>query len=177
MVFQNASIDTRELPRVEDAEFKGIDRRDLYISLGWSAFFYLVLLIGALSIMFNSPLQEHMWGQILLILAWLLLCGFSLLATIKGFSNKRYALREHDILYQKGWLWQKLTAIPFNRIQHVSLSQGPFERNFKLSSLNIYTAGGSSSDLSIPGLHIDEAQRIKDFILRRSGNTSDSDLS
>lgn len=170
MVFQNTSIDTTHLPKVEEAEFRGINRKELLISLGWLSFFYLLLLGGTLSLIFMSPLSEYIWGQLLLFSAWLLLASLSFLATIKGFSLKKYALREHDILYQRGWIWRKSTAIPFNRIQHASVSQGPFERNFDLSSLHVFTAGGSSSDLSIPGLEIEEAQRIKDFILKHSAN-------
>lgn len=175
MVFQNATIDTTDLPKVEEAEFRGIDRKELFISLGWLSFLYLLLLGGVLAILFLSPLKEYIWGQLLLFGGWLLLASFSFLSTFKGFAQKKYALREHDIIYQRGWIWRKSTSVPFNRIQHASVSQGPFERNFKLSSLHVFTAGGSSSDLTIPGLHIEEAQRIKDFILKHSATHTSSE--
>ncbi|MEM6801535.1 MAG: PH domain-containing protein [Bacteroidota bacterium] len=177
MVFQNTGIDTENLPKVEEAEFRGIDKKELRIKLVWLLIWFTVLLIVAISTILYSPVNESIWSQIAVFGGWLFLASLSLLSTLKGFRYKQYALRQHDILYKRGWIWQKMTAIPFNRIQHVSISQGPFERNFKLSNLHVFTAGGSSSDLSIPGLHLDEAQRIKDFILRKSGNISESDLS
>jgi uncharacterized protein len=42
--------------------------------------------------------------------------------------------------------------------------QGPIGKTFNISALKIYTAGGSSSDLTIGGLPPEEAQRLKDFI-------------
>jgi membrane protein YdbS with pleckstrin-like domain len=34
-----------------------------------------------------------------------------------------------------------------------------------LSSINIYTAGGSSSDMTIPGVRTADAQQMKEYIL------------
>ncbi|MDX1479761.1 MAG: PH domain-containing protein, partial [Saprospiraceae bacterium] len=62
-------------------------------------------------------------------------------------------------------LYKRQTTIPFTRIQHVDVRQGVLERSYDLGKLNIYTAGGQGSDLSIPGLRFDEAQRLKAFIL------------
>ena len=39
---------------------------------------------------------------------------------------------------------------------------------FKLSSLKVFTAGGESSDLVIPGLLPEDAHRLKDFVLKNS---------
>lgn len=86
-----------------------------------------------------------------------------------GFPKRGYILRERDITYSKGWLFHSVTTIPFNRIQHSDVSQGPIERKFKLSTLKIYTAGGSSSDLSIPGLEAGEAQILREFISKKVG--------
>jgi len=38
---------------------------------------------------------------------------------------------------------------------------------FKLSSVKVYTAGGSSSDLSVPGLTVSDAQKLKAFISKK----------
>lgn len=39
---------------------------------------------------------------------------------------------------------------------------------YSLYSLKIYTAGGHSSDLVIPGLAEDKAQGLKEFILKKT---------
>ncbi|MBC8883129.1 hypothetical protein H9X57_06160 [Flavobacterium piscinae] len=38
---------------------------------------------------------------------------------------------------------------------------------YQLTELQVYTAGGSSSDLHIPGLPKEEAERIKSFLLNK----------
>lgn len=93
---------------------------------------------------------------------------WSLLATIKGFHYKSYALREKDIVYNTGWLWRRVTTVPFNRVQHVSIDQGPVERNFDLSKLKIFTAGGNASDMTIPGLRPETANYLKEFIVKKT---------
>ncbi|MEM7514006.1 MAG: PH domain-containing protein, partial [Bacteroidota bacterium] len=85
----------------------------------------------------------------------------------KGFPFKGYAIREYDVSYTSGWLWKNLISVPFNRIQHVSMGQGFIEKGFNLAHIKVYTAGGSSSDLSIPGLRPDDANRLKEFITNK----------
>src|SRR5690606_7570665 len=93
---------------------------------------------------------------------------FSFFGINIGYRRRSYALREKDLTYKKGWLFSATTTVPFNRIQHTEVSQGPLERRFELCTLNIYTAGGSTSDLSIPGLNEDEAQQLRDFISKKA---------
>jgi len=61
-----------------------------------------------------------------------------------------------------------MTSIPFNRIQHTEVNQGPLGRMFDLARVQIFTAGGSSSDISIPGLKVEEAHQLKDHITKIS---------
>jgi uncharacterized membrane protein YdbT with pleckstrin-like domain len=49
----------------------------------------------------------------------------------------------------------------------VALHEGVFSRMYQLTELQVYTAGGSSSDLHIPGLPKEEAERIKSFLLNK----------
>ena len=86
---------------------------------------------------------------------------------VLGFPKKGYLLREQDVSYRSGLLFYKLTTIPFNRIQHVEVSQNVFEKAMGLSSVKIFTAGGSVSDLSIPGLLPDKAHQMESFLLAK----------
>jgi membrane protein YdbS with pleckstrin-like domain len=83
----------------------------------------------------------------------------------KAFKRKGYALREKDVLFTRGLIAHKTTVIPLNRIQHVALHEGFLSRMYDLSEVQIYTAGGSSSDLSIPGVPKEEALKIKNYLL------------
>jgi hypothetical protein len=87
----------------------------------------------------------------------------------KLYAHKGYALRENDVLYKSGWLWKRKVAVPYNRIQHVEIRRGPMEELLRLRKLEIYTAGGSSSDLSIPGLDPEQAEKLRSFISLKTG--------
>lgn len=83
-----------------------------------------------------------------------------------GFPIRRFGIRELDIIYQKGYLVKKETIVPFNRIQHIEVTQSLLLRKFNLYSLLIYTAGESSGDLKIAGLDHQTAQKIKSKVLQ-----------
>ena len=72
------------------------------------------------------------------------------------------------MIHRKGVLFKSTTTIPFNRVQHCEISQGPIQRMFNLHTLEIFTAGGGKSDLAIPGLEGDTAQQIKEFIVKKT---------
>ena len=76
-----------------------------------------------------------------------------------------YLVRQDDIQYRTGALWRMQTAVPVNRIQHVETTQGPIERMLGLARLVIYTAGGSGSDLSVPGLPAATADHLREQLL------------
>ena len=88
---------------------------------------------------------------------------------VAGYRKKSYALRERDVIYNQGLIWHSSTVIPFNRVQHCEISQGPIERWFDLAELKVFTAGGASSDMSIPGLDLETANRLKEYIVIKTG--------
>jgi len=104
---------------------------------------------------------------LLVLLGSALIIGGRLFLLYRGFRRKQYALRTHDLTYQRGLIRFTVTSIPFNRVQHCEVGQGALERLFELAHLKVYTAGGSSSDLTIPGLPPERASRIKDYVLAR----------
>lgn len=78
-----------------------------------------------------------------------------------------YAVREKDILFRSGWIVRKIRTCPFNRIQHSSISSGPLERRYGLSTLILYTAGTDDSDVRIAGLPGTEAVTLKEWINKK----------
>ncbi|NND35356.1 MAG: PH domain-containing protein, partial [Saprospiraceae bacterium] len=62
--------------------------------------------------------------------------------------------------------------IPFSRVQHCEIIKGVIDNMIGLVELRIFTAGGSSSDLVIPGLTPDVAFALKEHII---GKISDDD--
>lgn len=169
MIFENQEIPVSSLPHVEDISFQplapaGLKARYWSNVLTSAVFFVLALMI-------LPPLFSAWWWLSLIILtaamaAWLL---FSSWVIRKRFERESYALRTHDIIHQHGYWWHSQTTVPFTRVQHVEIAQGPVEKRFGVSTLRVFTAGGSSSDLSISGIEPEEANRIKSFIVQKAG--------
>ena len=172
-IFDNLPIDAEALPKVEKVDFKPIEKKYLNVSLITSTLLWLVLIVGYLAIAHFSEMEKTLVAYLSGSGGFLLLGLINITFIVLGFKKKKYALRQRDIIYTKGLLWHTRTSIPFNRIQHAELKQGPLERMYGLHSSKVYTAGGQSSDLVIPGLKEETALAIKDFILGKT--TSDGD--
>jgi len=172
--FKNIQIDIDSLPRQADIHFSKLQGSYLMVSMISLAIFWALafLLVFFGPDVFDIPLPDgilkYIYGALIPISI------FTFLLFYLGFHKKGYALRERDIMYKSGLIWKTMTTIPFSRIQHCEVKEGPIERLFGLSSLHIYTAGGSSSDVDIPGLYPQEGQNIKRFVLNKM-NTEDEE--
>ena len=86
-----------------------------------------------------------------------------------------YVLNPTEVHYRTGALWRKQVSVPVNRIQHVEISQGVIERGLKLAKLVIYTAGGSGSDLAVPGLPLTTAEALRSQLLRQVNDLAEQE--
>lgn len=171
-IFDNLPIDPASLPALAHADFHSLDPAWLRWQYRRNLIALAVLLISALTVCFL--VGWTLW----IIPAVILPAGLFVLARTairKGYAARKYALRERDITYQRGWIWWSETAVPFNRIQHCEIEQGPVAKWYGLATLEVYTAGKNSSDLSISGLERETAERLKDFILGRIQQESDEE--
>jgi membrane protein YdbS with pleckstrin-like domain len=168
MTFSNEQISVESLPHASELDYVKLPPAYHEVSQA-SNLFSMILLLGAGVVaitVFGGWSEPWAWGG--LLVGWPVLMTLSVLLTRQQYRHKGYALRTHDLSYRRGWLSRRVTTVPFNRIQHAEVSQGIIEKAFQLSSLKIYTAGGRSSDLSVPGLEPDRAHRLKALILKKA---------
>jgi len=171
--FSNTQINITELPSISDIAFKGLDKDYLTAGMIRTLFVWVVIgLIFTVIIQMNMTdveFKEFVGPYVnYLYLALFSLACLSLTLAYFGFFKKGYAVRQKDISYKQGLFWKSKTLIPFNRIQHSEVKQGPVERMFGLASLRVFTAGGSASDLSIKGLKLEQANHLKHFIIKKT---------
>jgi len=165
----NPQIDTSQLPQIENLVFQPLEKDYLTVIIVARAIFFAISVLMVAGFLFINHFNLDMWilygigGLYMFYILW------SFLASVKGFKHKSYALRARDIVYKSGWLWKSTTTAPFNRVQHVMIDQGLIERQFNLAKLKVFTAGGSSSDLTIPGLNPITANMLKEFIVKKTG--------
>lgn len=84
-----------------------------------------------------------------------------------------YQLRDDDLLYRRGLMFQRFVAVPYGRMQLVDINRGPVARVLGLSELKFVTAAAASG-VTIPGLPEADAEELRDRLValaesRRAG--------
>lgn len=84
-----------------------------------------------------------------------------------------YRLREDDLVFRRGILWQRFVAVPYGRMQLVDITHGPLDRAFGIAQLKFVTAAAATG-VTIPGLPQATADTLRDHLVevaesRRTG--------
>jgi len=84
-----------------------------------------------------------------------------------------YQLREDDLVFRRGILWQRMVAVPYGRMQLVDITHGPLDRGFGIAQLKFVTAAATTG-VAIPGLEQATAETLRDHLVavaesRRTG--------
>jgi len=178
MSFSNLPISTEGLPEVQTVSFKPIHPDYLKVlRINW-LILYLILLGGIVTIfILTKKLQNPVAISIAAGIYSIVVVATVIIGT-GSFRRKQYAVREKDILYKTGWIFQNLHMVPFNRLQHCVVNMGPIERKFKLATLSLYTAASEGKDITIHGLLQTEAEQLKELVIQQiqALNTSDENI-
>ncbi len=163
--FTNSTIDITDLPQFQETPLMSPNSRYWNVIV-INLIVTLLLLAGGLTVLIISQenVRQHWMILTSLFAAFALFLCFIYRAS---FKRRGFALREKDVIYKSGIISEKTTIIPLNRIQHVALNEGVFSRIFKLGTLQIYTAGGSSGEIHIAGIPIEQARTIKEALVKR----------
>ena len=73
----------------------------------------------------------------------------------------KYAERDDELLVSHGIMFRELVVVPYGRMQFVDVAAGPLERAYGIATVELHTAT-PATDAKIPGLHPDEAARLRD---------------
>jgi membrane protein YdbS with pleckstrin-like domain len=161
--FTNETIDTTQLPKYEEVEFSVLHPNYWKVILLSLSVFFLIIGIGlGLVLYFNDELVVFITE---LSIAYVILLFIVLFFCRLGFKKKSFAFRNHDVLFRYGIIATNTLVIPYNRVQHVALHEGLLSRFFGLAKIEIFTAGGSSSDIEIPGIDKEQAENIKQLLM------------
>ncbi|CAN5313267.1 PH domain-containing protein [soil metagenome] len=113
--------------------------------------------------------------------AWLLVLpaiAAVVLIITAGLTPRRvrsigYRMRDDDLLFRRGIMFQRFVSVPYGRLQLVDINRGPLARAVGLSELKLVTAA-AASNLTIPGLPLADAESLRDRLFelaesRRAG--------
>ena len=150
---------------IDISDFKPLHQKYFKLMLVRRIVFSIILVTAFFVFYFtNKDKVIPSYVFVISIIALLLFIVTYISLTRIVFIRKKYLLNDTYLSYKKGLLIRQMIVVPFSRIQHIEIEEGPFERFFKLSTLSIYTAGDSVKDLKISGLKKEKAQEIKELI-------------
>jgi len=91
-----------------------------------------------------------------------------------AYNRWFYEFTDSQLRKEKGIIWKKYSNIPYERIQNVDITRGIIARIVGFSTVNIQTAGfsysprgGRSSEGYIPAVGIQEAENIREFLMKK----------
>ena len=167
MSFSNLPITDTSIPQVESVPFKNIHPDYLKVlRITWLITFGILLAGLVILFVFVVKLQTALLLSLGIGL-YVIITTVTIVSGTRSFKRKKYAVRERDILYSTGWLFQHMHMVPFNRMQHCVVNSGPIERKFGLASVSLYTAASEGKDITIHGLPQEEAEQLKDLIMQQ----------
>ena len=172
-MFDNIEIPLENLPRATDLDWQPLDpgyrQRLLVDRLITVAFMLAGISFAAFLGKVPEPVLTALGANIAVATIVMLIWPFI------AVPRMGYVARDKDMVYRSGVLWRRVTAVPFNRIQHVETSSSPLDRRFALATLKLFTAGGAGGDLKIDGLGAERAEQLRALVLEKTGASIEAD--
>lgn len=162
--FSNEAIDTKQLPRFEEVQLTALHSKYWNVLMINNLIVFSILAVAIIFLWIIIEDSEK-FNPFWVFGIFLLVVNFSFILYRISFKKKAYAFRNHDVIYRSGVIATNTMVVPYNRVQHVALHEGFISRFFGLATVEIFTAGGSSSDVEIPGIAKEEAENIKQLLM------------
>lgn len=121
-------------------------------------------LIGALVI--EAALRDKALLPPGVIAGPVLLIALALIIRIpaRRYSARGYQISADRLRVVRGLLFRSDTVVPFGRVQHIDVHQGPIDRFFGIASLTLHTAGNHNAAVALPGLGEPLAREMREDI-------------
>jgi len=113
--------------------------------LGW--LFYICLAVGAI--------------------LYLLLLWYTIFWPAIEHRNRSWRLTDVGLELRHGVWWKHMHAVPWSRVQHADVTQGPLQRMYGVGTLTVHTAGTANSSVNLSGLSHEVAIQLRDEIIRQ----------
>jgi membrane protein YdbS with pleckstrin-like domain len=85
------------------------------------------------------------------------------------YRHWRYQVAADALELRHGVVKRVHSSIPYFRVQHIDVAQGPVERAVGLARLIVHTAS-AGTDATIPGIAAGDAEGLRRLILTRAGS-------
>lgn len=80
------------------------------------------------------------------------------------YGARGYQISRDRLRVVRGIMWHSDTVVPFGRVQHIDVDQGPIERALSIATLTLHTAGSHNASVRLPGLGHELAVEMREEI-------------
>lgn len=122
------------------------------------------VLIAALVL--EAVSRDQAWVPAGVIAGPVLLIALVLIIRIpmRRYSARGYQMSADRLRVVRGVLFRSDAVVPFSRVQHIDVHQGPLERFFGIATLTLHTAGNHNASVALPGLGEPLARAMREDI-------------
>ena len=139
-----------------------VDSKLFYVWLVNGLWFIVIAVVACVMAAIFLP----WWAPIAVGVATVVGIVWWVIVAYRQVKNLGYAIRDNDLLIQRGIMFRSTTVVPFGRMQFVDVSSGPVSRLFGLATVELHTAS-ASSDATIPGLPAQDADHLRELLAQR----------
>lgn len=161
-------LDSNEI----DETFQAFDPRNVSAERTSGAIFTAIIGIAAIVagvVVFFAIGFEWIFFALIVTagFCYAVLVYFSIFWPSVEHRHRHWRLTDVGLEFRHGVWWKHLQAIPWARVQHADVSQGPIQRAYGVGTLTIHTAGTSNSSVNLAGLSHEVAISLRDEIIRQ----------
>lgn len=142
-----------------DAPLTALHTNHLKVLRVQAALAIVACIIGALVLEATGHLPRGVWLIPALVLAVVIAR-----VPLRRFRATGYSVGANRLRIVRGLLVRRDTTVPFGRVQHIDVRQGPLERLYGLATLTVHTAGTHNASVHLPGLGHEDAVAMRQAI-------------
>ena len=135
--------------------------------IGFAEVFFASVIGAVVAFFLQLPTPWHWLLPAILAVANLLLLWWAIFWPAIEHRHIRWSAGSVGVEIKKGVFWKHRIAIPWARVQHADVSQGPLARQFAIGNLTIHTAGTKHASVDIEGLNHAVAIELRDEVIRQ----------
>ena len=129
------------------------------LRIGW-LIGVLPFVIAALALELSGFLPRGAFlAPVLLLAIWIIVR-----VPLRRYHARGYDMGADRLRVVRGLVFRSDTVVPFGRVQHIDVHQGPIERGYGLATLVLHTAGNHNASVSLPGLGHEDALAMREEI-------------
>lgn len=147
----------------ESEELTALHPNHVKVLRGATAIAAVPFVIGSLVLEFADLLPTGVF-----VVPVLLVAALAVIRTpLRRYAARGYVMGEDRLRVVRGLWFRSDTVVPFGRVQHIDVNQGPLERAYGLATLTLHTAGNHNASVALPGLAEADARAMRETIRAR----------